>query len=148
MRKFLKTCAEIEKTVAEIYRCFADRVSCDEELKDIWRSMAQEEDQHALEIGFASRLPQEGMFKLQKQDQGTVDRLLETARQILWTAKTTDLSPDAAVNYTLQLEQEFLEVHIVSAVEFEQDSMRKMFQSIVQSEEVHCQAIKDYRARH
>ena len=147
MRKFLKTCAEIEKTIAEIYRCFAEKVFCDEELKEIWRTMAQEEDQHALEIGFASRLPQEGMFKLQK-DQATVDQLLDTARQILWKAKSTDLSRDAAVNYTLQLEQKFLEVHIASAVEFEQESMRKMFQSIVQSEEVHCQAIKDYRARH
>ena len=147
MRKFLNTCATIEKTIAEIYRRFADSIACDEELKAIWLKMAKEEDQHALDIGFAARLPHEGTFRGKDLTLHRAEQLADVTRQVLDKARKAQYSVQEAVDISLALEKEFLAVHIASSVEFEQETMRNMFRSIVQSEEEHCRAIREYHAR-
>ena len=148
MRKFLTTCAAIEKTIADIYRRFVDTVPCNGELKAIWLRMAKEEDQHAMEINFAARLPPEGLFKVKEMTQARVEELYDFTKKVLDQARTSTLPAKTAVDYTLKLEEEFLAVHIASAVEFEEKSMSKMFQSIAQSEEEHCRAIREYHSRY
>ncbi len=147
LRKFLNTCIAIEKSIGTIYRHFAATIVCDDELKAIWLKMADEEDQHALDIGFAARLPHDGFFTTKKMTQSRVDLMLDSTKKILEKAKKTDVSARVAVNITLKLEQEYLGIHIASALEFENDATRQMFQSMAQGEEEHCRAIKDYYAK-
>jgi len=144
IRKFLNTCVTIEKTIAAIYRQFAATISSDEELKAIWIKLAEEEEQHAMDISFAARLPHEGLFKVKTLTQSNVDQLLDSTRRILDQAKSSKLSAMVAAKNTLELEQEFLAVHLAASIEFETENMRKMFQSISQSEEEHCREIKAY----
>jgi rubrerythrin len=148
LRKFLNTCATIEKTIGKIYRQFVDSAPCDEELKAIWTKMAAEEDQHAMDIGFAARLPHENVFKVKNITQSRVDQLLDLSTKILNKSKTTKISTETAVNITLNLEKEFLAIHIASSIEFEKANMRQMFQSIVQSEEAHYREIRRYHSEH
>lgn len=147
-RKFLNTCSTIEKTIAHIYRQFTESVPCDEELKAIWIKMAEEEDQHAADINFAARLPQESTFKVKDLTQARVNQLLELTEKALKKSKEIKISTEAAVNITLKLEKEFLAVHIASSVEFEQANMRQMFQLIVKSEEEHYREIREYHERY
>jgi len=147
IRKFLNTCVAIEKTIAVIYRQFAATIPDDEELKAIWIKLAKEEDQHAMDISFATRLPHEGHFKVKDLSQSRVDQLLDSTMEILDKAKSSKLATMVAANITLKLEQEFLAVHIAASVEFETENMRQMFQSISQSEEEHCREIRAYCAK-
>ncbi|SDZ96390.1 Rubrerythrin [Desulfuromusa kysingii] len=144
MRKFLNTCVAIEKSIASIYRQFAATIPEDEELQAIWIKLAKEEDQHAMDISFAARLPHEGVYQVKNLTQSRVDQLLTITKDVLNKAKLTNLSAQAAANITLKLEQEFLDVHIAASVEFETASMQKMFQSISKNEEEHCREIKAY----
>jgi rubrerythrin len=147
-RKFLNTCETIEKTIGKIYRQFVASTLCDEELKAIWIKMAEEEDQHATDIGFAARLPHEGTFKVKDLTQSRVDQLLDLTKKVLNKAMTSEISTETAVDLTLKLEKEFLAVHIASSLEFEKANMRQMFQSIVQSEEAHYRDIRSYHAKY
>jgi hypothetical protein len=117
-RKFLNTCETIEKTIAKIYRQFVASTPCDEELKAIWIKMAEEEDQHAMDIGFAARLPHEDTFKVKDLTQSRADQLLDLTKKLLNKAKTSKISTETAVDLTLKLEKEFLAVHIASSLEF------------------------------
>jgi hypothetical protein len=110
--------------------------------------MAAEEDQHAMDIGFAARLPHENVFKVKNITQSRVDQLLDLSTKILNKSKTTKISTETAVNITLNLEKEFLAIHIASSIEFEKANMRQMFQSIVQSEEAHYREIRRYHSEH
>ena len=148
MRKFLNTCVAIEENIAAIYREFAATISDDEELQDIWMKLAKEEDQHAMDISFAARLPHEGVCIVKKLTQSRVDQLLDATKKMLDKAKASKLSAKAAAKITLKLEQDFLAIHIAASVEFETDNMQKMFQSISLSEEEHCREIKAYCTKH
>ncbi|MCW8860428.1 MAG: hypothetical protein OQK97_12105 [Deltaproteobacteria bacterium] len=144
MRNFLTTSAAIEKTIAAIYRRFVETIPCDGELKAIWMRMAKDEDQHAMEINFAARLPHEGISKVKEMPQARLEQLFDFTKRILDQARTSTIPVKTAVDLTLKLEEEFLAVHIASSVAFETETMRKMFQSIGQSEEEHCRAIREY----
>lgn len=144
MRKFLNTCVAIEKTIAAIYREFAATIPDDKELQDIWMKLAKEEDQHAMDISFAARLPHEDVFKVKNLTQSRVDQLLDATKKMLDKAKSSKLSAKAAAKISLKLEEEFLAVHIAASVEFETDNMQKMFTSISLSEKEHCREIKAY----
>lgn len=148
MRLFFNTCIAIEKTIGEIYRQMAATVSGDDEIKAIWQKMAKEEDQHAMEIGFAARLPNDGTFRMKDLTMERVVQMHDFAKRSLEKVKVSPPSRKAAVKLTLKLEKELLEVHIQSCVDFESESMRKMFKSIVQGDENHCLAIREYHARH
>ncbi len=147
MRQFFNTCIAIEKTIGTIYRHLAESVSCDSELRSIWQKMAKEEDQHALDLGFAARLPGDGNFQPKADIMAKLVRMHDFAKQALERAQSGLLSPRSAVELSLQLENEFLAIHIASAVEFKNESIGRMFAAIVRGDEEHCRAIRDYHAR-
>jgi len=147
VRQFFNTCIAIEKTIGNIYRQLAESVSCDPELKDIWLKMAKEEDQHALDIGFAARLPGDGNFQPKAHLMAKIVRMHDFAKQALAKAQSGRLPAQSAVELSLRLEDEFLAIHIASAVEFENESIGRMFAAMVRGDEEHCRGIRDYHAR-
>ena len=144
MRKFLDTCIDIEDTIAAIYRQFAETVSCDEALKKIWEEMANEEDQHASLIRFASRLPRKDTFLGQKMTQDRVDQLLYRLKVVLERAKVAPLTVESALRVSMKLEGEFTDVHAASAAEFIDIKMKEMFQKLASGDKEHKQALEDY----
>ena len=148
MRHFLNTCHTIEKNIAAIYRQFRQTVRCEQELQDIWTKLAQEEDRHALDIAFAARLAAD--VSLQQKDV-TLQRALQMkafSQQTLENTKIQPPSRQAAVELTLQLEEDFLAIHVTAAVEFTDESLSRMFHSIAQDEKEHCRTIKAYHSRY
>ena len=148
MRQFFNTCITIEKMIGAIYRQFSASVPCDAELKAIWLQMAQEEDQHALDLGFAARLSSHDGFLPKPHVMTKVERMHQFVTQSLAKAKAGQFTAQKAVELSLKLENEFLAIHINAAVDFEEDSMRRMFAAMVRGDEEHCEAIRHYHACH
>lgn len=146
MRQFFNTCISIEKTIGAIYRQFAGSLCCDPMLQNIWLKMAQDEDQHALDLSFAARLSNNDGFMPKPHIMTKVERMHQLVTEALNKAKELQFTPQEAVELSLKLENEFLAIHITSAVDFESDSMRRMFAAMVRGDEEHCQAIRDYHA--
>ncbi len=148
MRQFFTICISIEKTIGAIYRQFAGSLTCDNQLKEIWMKMAQDEDQHALDLNFAARLAKDDGFTPKAHIMAKVERMHQFVLESLTKAKAGHFTPKAAVELSLKLENEFLAIHITSSVDFESDSMRRMFAAMVRGDEEHCRAIREYHALH
>jgi len=147
MRKFLNDCAAIEETIAAIYRQLAEALPCDEELKAIWRKMADEEDQHAIQIGLAARLPYKETFRGENLTPAKVEQLLHRARTILAGVRSAGMTEEDALRVSLKLEGEFMAVHVASAAEFLDGKMREMFRCLARGDEEHHRALEEYHAR-
>lgn len=148
MNKLLKGCEEIEQTIAAIYRQLAETVACAGELQAIWTAMAKDEDDHAAQIRLANRLPESETVEQLKLPEAKVNQLLNRARTILEGARTTTMSADDALRVSLKLEGEFLAVHTALAIEFADESMRRMFQCLARCDEEHQRDLREYHARH
>ncbi|WP_298036868.1 ferritin family protein [uncultured Desulfuromonas sp.] len=147
-RTFLQKCVSIEETVAAIYRGFLETVPCDEELKTIWLRMAGEEDDHAAQIRLALRLPIKEAFRGQKVSMAQMEQLLNRARSILEGVRSSPPRVEDALRIAMKLEQDFLHVHIESAAEFAEDSLRRMFAALGQEDEKHKVALEGYFRKH
>jgi rubrerythrin len=147
-RRFFNICIAIEKTIGQIYRQLAATQEYDPELRAIWERMAEEEDKHARDLLFASRLPEQGNFAPNASVMAKVSTLRDSADRALDKVRSERLAAKAAVELSLQLENQFLELHIESAVTFEDESLRKMFAAIVCDDKEHCRAIFAYHASH
>ena len=148
MHQFFKICISIEKTIGTIYRQLSETVPCDRELQSIWLKMADEEDQHALDLSFAARLTADDGFLPKPHIMTKVERMHQFVNQALVKAKAGEFTAKTAVDLSLKLENEFLAIHIYAAVDFKDESMRRMFAAMVRGDEEHCQAIRNYHANH
>jgi len=146
VRRFFQTCIDIEKTIGLIYRQLAQSVAYPAELSAIWWQLAQEEDQHARDLAFAARLPDDGIFAPKSHLLLQLEQMLGVVRDVLQRTRKEALSEKDAVLLSLKLESEFLALHVTSAMEFKNASFAKMFAAIARGDEVHCRAIKRYYA--
>lgn len=145
---FLQVCTRIEETVGEIYRQFARSAGCDAKLQAIWARLAAEEDDHAVELRFASRLPARQTFRDATLNTARVEQLLARARSILQGAQKSRLSVEEALRVSIALEKEFLEVHVATVAVFAEARMEKLFRSLGRGDDEHTSALKVYLAEH
>jgi rubrerythrin len=147
MLKFLNTCAEIEETVGAIYRLLADALPEGHELRRIWLEMADDEVDHARQIRFAARLPAREVFQGVNIPLARIEELLQTARA--WQRKLTGVRPSIseALALALQLETDFSLVHVELAVEFQEESMRRLFQALANDDGRHAGQLRQYLAK-
>jgi rubrerythrin len=147
MLKFLNTCAEIEETVGAIYRQLAGSLPEEHELRGIWLKMAGDEDGHAQQIRLASRLPAREVFKGVNVSLGKVETLLQSARGVQKELQGARLAIGEALKLSMGIEEGFRQVHVALAVEFIDESMRRMFQSLAGDDERHANLLRHYLAK-
>jgi len=62
MRRFIRKASEIEKLIARTYQEFAKSEHNDADLVEIWSAMARDEEDHAMQLELAARLPLDAAF--------------------------------------------------------------------------------------
>jgi rubrerythrin len=144
MLKFLNSCAEIEDTIGAIYRLLAETLSEGHELRRIWLEMADEEAEHARQIRFAARLPAREVFTGVNISLSKVEELLRRAREFKERLQGAQITTSEALKLSMHLETEFNAVHMVLAVEFREESMRRMFQSLASDDDRHANRLRQY----
>ncbi len=143
MTKLLKTCAQIEDTVGKVYLAFLGIPGVGSELQEIWSAMARDEEDHARQIRFSLRLPQESVFTDAPQiDEDQAEALLRRVEQVHELAGRGACSVQEAIRLTMELEQEFCKVHIAYALQFKDGSMREMFSALAASDSEHTEKFK------
>jgi rubrerythrin len=147
MLKFLNTCAEIEDVVGAIYRQLADTLPENHELRGIWLEMAEDEGEHARQIRLAARLPAQDVFKGSKVSLAKVQELLQRARGVQKRLQEEQFTVQEALQLSIHLEVEFRLVHVALAVEFQEEAMRRMFQSLTRDDDRHANLVRHYLAK-
>jgi rubrerythrin len=142
MLRFLSVCAEIEDVVGNIYKVLAERVECDATLRELWTQMARDEEAHAMQIRFALRLPSSHAFKSQTLPLVQAEQLLRSARGILAGARTSPVNERLALRLSLKLEEDFIAIHISSAMAFRDDSLRQMLNCLGSADRNHVEKLR------
>jgi rubrerythrin len=147
MLKFLTVCAAIEDSAGAIYRQLAGMLPEDHELRGIWLEMAEDEAEHARQIRLAARLPAREVFSGMKLSLGRAEELLQRVREMQKELQGGRLAMARALKLSLQLEEEFRQVHVAVAMEFSDESMRRMFQSLSWNDDRHANLLRNYLAK-
>jgi len=147
MKRLLFRCAEIEETVAKIYRTLADSPDYPSELQHFWIEMACDEDDHAQQLKLATRLCNDQSFGEEQVSIERVDFLLREAKRFLARLQQGPVSSDKALQLTRLLEEQFLQVHINAAAHFSDPQTKKMFQALASGDQEHVARLQRFIAK-
>jgi rubrerythrin len=147
MKAILQACIEVEERVGEIYRQLVKHPDAGEELRGIWREMADDEMRHAQRIRLVSeRFEMAGVIMCGLDREG-VQKLLDRAGEILHEAQNGKLSLMAAVSASVELEDAFLAAHLGFAASGNQPDLQTMFKALAEADRVHTARLRSYLIR-
>jgi rubrerythrin len=147
MKAILQTCIDVEERVGEIYQQLVNHPDINEELRQIWQEMADDEMRHAHRIRLVSdRLEMAGVSECGLTGE-EVQALLDRAGEILLDVQEGSLSLDEAIYASVELEDEFIKAHLVFAEAGEQPDLQTMFKSLAEADREHTEKLKSYLNR-
>jgi rubrerythrin len=147
MKAILQTCVDIEERVGEIYQQLVKHPDANDELREIWQEMADDEMRHAHRIRLVSdRLEMAGVNDCGITEQ-EVRELLDRAGEILLDAQEGSLSLDEAVYASVELEDSFIKAHLTFAESGGQPDLQTMFKSLAEADREHTQRLKSFLER-
>ncbi|MDT8444960.1 MAG: ferritin family protein [Desulfuromonadales bacterium] len=147
MQAILQTCIDVEERVGEIYRKLVNHPDADDELREIWQQMADDEKRHAQRIRLVrERFEKAGVIacNLTLDD---VQQLLERAAEILQKAQHGSLSLEEAIYASVELEDAFLAAHLGFAASGNQPDLQTMFKSLAEADREHTERLISYLKR-
>ena len=147
MKAILKTCVDVEERVGEIYQQLVNHPDANDELREIWQEMADDEMRHAHRIRQVSdRFDMAGVIACGLSREG-VQELLDRAGELLLDAQEGSLSIDEAIYASVELEDAFLKTHIGFAESGNQPDLQTMFKALAEADRVHTVRLKSYLNR-
>jgi rubrerythrin len=144
MKKFLVKSVEIEEMAADVYRQFARNDKSGERLTKIWRQMAKDEEDHALALKLALRVPYEETFSGLRDDCPDPDKLKTMITEILERAKEGVSDEHQMLKDAVILENNFRKFHATYALAFNDESLLKTFKALSRADELHLKGLNDY----
>lgn len=146
MNKLLRCCEAVESAVAQLYQLLA-RNEQQAELRALWRQMAKDEQEHAAQLQFAQRLSGERVFR-EKDGAlfGAMNELLRQTEKDLDMVRQERISGGRAIELAVELEMRFCQAHATSALDFDHEGLKKMFQALARADHLHVQGLIDYMA--
>jgi rubrerythrin len=142
--KFLQKCADIEHMVSEIYLEYSNKELNDEVLKEIWKKLSRDEQDHCQQLKLASRLPVAESFAGISDKCPDPNELFEQAGTFLEDAKAQQLSVLDMLKTAVILEKEFRKLHALYALEFKDHSLKKTFQLLASDDQEHLIELDAY----
>ena len=124
---FFSKCIEIERLIGSIYAHFAQNANYDDLRRDMWKKLSQDEEGHALDLEFASRLSLKNEQLSTTIPIGLLDELLAHLNKIQHSVQQHCVSDAEAVKLAVEIEVEAMVVHSRNAVEFHDEQLRKLF---------------------
>jgi len=144
MQEFFDICAEIESTMCLIYRRMAHAMRGNEKLQELMLQLAKDEADHANQVRYARVLPQSESFAGVKIGKSRLELLLLKAQSLLRDLENDPLTEEQALLKAIELEEEFIGVHIGTAVEFKDEKLKERFRMLARDDEKHVGTLRNY----
>jgi len=144
MKKHIRKCIEIEKLTAKTYQEFAKSSQNDTTLQGIWLDMAEDEEEHVLQLDFAARMPIDAAFSGIASTSPNPDEMYEVVNRVYQQAKLGRQGKMEMLADAVRLENQLRGVHATHALIFKDTSLLKTFECLAASEEKHVAGLENY----
>jgi rubrerythrin len=142
---FFEVCAKIEGQCAELYHYYSALHHENEELSQIWKKTALEEENHQKQFELAFRLRDDVKFELKveleraKNIYGKLSNLIEHVRQN---------PPDivTALTRAIEMEESLADLHLDCSVNFHDESVSRIFQALKDYDQDHVKSLRHFQS--
>jgi len=142
LEPLLKACWQIEEIAAEIYRILASGPYA-EPLRRSFATLARDEREHAAQLEQALRLRIDQPMAQKRIAWERVEEALDLAGQLRGRLTAAPRDVEEALQLAIQLEKNFVKVHLENAVFFEDERVAGLFRGLARGDEEHLQTLTD-----
>lgn len=134
-------CARIEARFAELYHYYSELFSDDADASALWKKVADEEEGHLRQFEFADRLYRWADFTVTVEIE-RAQRVCEKMDALLEFVRRNPPTLETALRKAIEMEEVLADLHMTSAVIFDDKSTQKLFKAMANSEQDHIQSLK------
>jgi len=129
-RNFFSKCIAIERTLGAIYCNWSELPSYGAERREMWAKLSQDEEGHALDLEFASRLAAKNDIEAVTLDISALDKLQGQLTDLHATIIKQPLDDAEAVQAAVDLEALTMVAHAQLALVFSDPELRRVFSAL------------------
>ena len=138
---FFDVCAKIEELCAELYHYYSDIHQDNEDVSQLWKKTALEEENHQKQFELVNRLRDEVVFDL-KVDIDRTYRIYHKLNELLAHVRKSPPDIITALTKAIEMEEGLADLHVDISVHFHDESIRKMFQALREFDQDHVKSLR------
>lgn len=145
MLLFFDVCARIEGMCAELYHFYSDLFQESDEVSQLWKKTALEEENHKRQFELAARLCNDTDFEIEA-DFVKTNRIYHVLENLL--AHVREHNPDVitALTKAIEMEEYLTDLHMENSVRFNDKSVGEMFQAMRDFDQEHVKSLRNQLA--
>lgn len=139
--KLIRMCREVEMMLSEVYQNFSAIKGIDQEVKDVFLKLVDDEKQHAILLDFVDKIvTKNGMEITENETIKKVERMHEKAKAVLHRSRQP-IGINDALTFAIKLERYFVDVHARVLVSLADTETARLVQSLAHDEDEHVQSL-------
>lgn len=140
MLLFFDVCARIEAHCAELYHFYSDLFHENDEVAQLWKKTALEEENHKRQFELAGRLRDDGIFEIEA-DFAKTYRIYHKLGNLLNHVRKNNPDLITALTKAIEMEEYLSDLHMESSVRFNDISVKEMFQAMRDFDQDHIKSL-------
>lgn len=140
---FLSHCRKIEELASKTYQQFARNMTYSKKVRKVFQKLSDDERSHARNIDLvlqaskqeADALPRVAWEKLKDSE--------NLAEELFRVACRGDLSEEKALQIAIQIEQEFIKIHIQNVLQFHNPKLVELFDTLNAEDRKHIDTLSE-----
>ena len=143
MHGLLNDCSRIERLAQEIYQQLAVADRFQTPVRDLFRRLADDEQDHVRQIEMAGKLPGDRLDAVSRIAGGKVAEALELAQRLRQDVFARPYGEEEALRLAVFLEKTFVRIHLDNALHFYDPRVIRLFEGLARSDEAHLETLRD-----
>lgn len=143
MPGFLRDCRKIETLVSQVYQHFAAQSDYPERIRQLFRQLASDEEEHARQFDLALQLPAGTIGSVRRIAGEKVTRGVDMAQTLLQDLQYHRCDVEKALKVALRLEEEFVRIHLDNSVLMSDERISAVFTNLARGDEEHLATLRE-----
>jgi len=143
MRGFLQDCRKIEQLASQIYQRLASDAAYASEVRTTFHKLSNDERAHAHDIDLLMQGLAHEVDAVAKVSWEMVEAAVRRAVRMVETLDSGPLSEEAALRLAVEMEQQFVKVHVNNALHFHNPRLAALFEELGRSDQTHLDALRE-----
>lgn len=147
-RNYFSKCIAIERTIEAIYLYWSELDCYSPERREMWAKLSQDEEGHALDLEFASRLAAKNEIAAVNLDVSVLDKLQGHLNDLLVKIKKQPFTDAQAVKEAVDVEAQTMCVHARTALLFSDPELKRLFSVLGTYDKTHLADLAQAYSEH
>jgi len=143
MRSYLVDCKRIEEIVSTIYQQLATDKTYHSQVREVFQNLSDDEKAHMRHIDLVLQANDKDIDANEMIAGDKLRNALALVEHLFQKVQKENLNEEDALRLAVEMEQQFLKVHVDNAIYFRDKKLSELFKELGSEDEAHLNTLKE-----